>query len=92
MAAVYVADGIIIPEKQYADGKVKVEIAEDACGVSADRADGLMLTSEDYTADGVVVTGDKTFTFGGKNTYYEVDGKPLTLAAGTYENLTVEPA
>ena len=66
MAAVYVADGVIIPEKQYADGKVKVEIAEGASGVSADRADGLMLTSEDYTADGVVVTGDKTFTFGGK--------------------------
>ena len=62
-------------EGEYADGKVKIEVAAGAKGISDSQADGVKLTSGDYGAAGVVVAGNGTFTFGGKESYYEVDGK-----------------
>lgn len=60
---------------EYSDGKVSIQIAPAAAGISPSQADGVKLTSGDYSAAGIVAAGNGTFTFGGKESYYEVDGK-----------------
>jgi hypothetical protein len=73
--------------QEYSDETVMITVAEGAAGVSGHGADGVHLTSGDYSAAGVVVSGDSTFTFGGKKDYYTVGDRQynsvLTFSVST---------
>ena len=73
VAAIKVVDGK--KDAEYEDGKVNIDVAEGAKGVSEAYADGVKMTCGDYDAEGIAVSGDCTFTMGGKESYYEVEGK-----------------
>jgi len=69
--AVYISGGARVADHQYADGKVTLRVADNAPGVDGNRADGILLTSADYEANGIVVA-DGTYQFGGDKDYFTV--------------------
>lgn len=75
---------------EYADDRVKIEVAPGAAGISAEKADGIKMTSGDYGAAGIAVSGGCTYTLGGKESYYEVDGKTYNSILNFRVEETVE--
>lgn len=76
-AVAYITDGATDTAKQYGtDSPVRIETAASAVGVTAAEAVGVKLTSGDYSANGIIVSGAATtYRIGGKSEFYEVDGK-----------------
>ncbi|MGB9661075.1 MAG: S-layer homology domain-containing protein [Moorellaceae bacterium] len=73
-AAVYISGGERISTNEYVytgEYDVDISVADGAYGLSGTRADGVLLTSGDYKATGIVVK-DGEFTFGGEKDYYTV--------------------
>lgn len=70
-AAIYIKKGKQITGSEYSEGKVDIKIAKGANGISGTGVDGLLITSSDYDATGIVVA-DGTFKLGGNKDYYTI--------------------
>jgi hypothetical protein len=81
-AAIYISNGARIEENEYSDDEVIISIAEDAEGISGTAAEGVLLTSSDYEATGIVVS-DGGYQIGGKKDYYTVYSDILKDYIGT---------
>jgi len=70
-AAVYISEGSRQEDKEYVDSTVLITTAKGADGISGSQASGILLTSTDYTATGLVVA-DGSYQLGGDKDYYQV--------------------
>jgi len=69
--AIYISGGARIADNEYDDGATAIRIADGAPGVKGSGAEGVLLTSTAYGANGIVVADGK-FRFGGDEDYYTV--------------------
>lgn len=81
-AGIFISDGKQVPSKEYSNKEVAISVASGAAGVSGSRADGVLLTSNDYGATGVVVANGR-YELGGSKDYYTVYSDPAADYVGT---------
>lgn len=70
-AAVYVKNGVRVNANEYSKNEVTMSTAKGAAGATGSRAEGMLLTSMDYAANGLVLNGG-AYQFGGAKDYYTV--------------------
>jgi len=70
-AAIYIKNGLRKKSKEYKDGRVSITTAPGASGIGTTTLDGLFISSNDYTATGIVIN-DGNYQVGGDKDYYTV--------------------
>ncbi|MGC3983067.1 MAG: hypothetical protein QM808_17575 [Steroidobacteraceae bacterium] len=81
-AAIYISGGVRVTAKEYSANEVSIAVAKGAKGVSGTQADGVLLSSTQYDANGVVVA-DGAYEVGGAKDYYTVYSNPAANYIGT---------
>lgn len=89
-AAIYIKEGAQFSDNEYKDNEVKISVAKEASGISGNSAEGVLLTSTQYSANGVVVS-DGSYTFGGKKDFYTVVPNLDKDYIGTTVSTTLNP-
>lgn len=90
-AAIYIRKGVRSPENEYEGGKVSIAIAEGATGITETAAEGVLLTSSDYTATGLVVA-EGSYKLGGDTDYYTLIPKVENDYLGAEVSSNFDPA
>jgi len=70
-AAIYISEGVRQADKEYGDSTVVITTAKGAEGISGSQASGVLLTSTNYSATGLVLA-DGSYQLGGDKDYYRV--------------------
>ena len=71
MAAIYLKKGSRISENEYKDNSVSITLAEGAPGIGPKATEGILMTSNEYTATGIVVANG-SYKIGGPKDYFTV--------------------
>lgn len=74
-AAIFIKNGARVAENEYDEGIVEVTVAEGAAGVGSEGMDGVLLTSADYNATGIVIAGG-SYKIGGNKDWYTLITNP----------------
>ena len=90
-AAIYIQGGARAAEHEYQDATVDLAIAPGASGISGTAASGILLTSSDYGATGIVVS-DGSYKIGGDEDFYTVIPDLENDYVGTQLAASLDPA
>lgn len=77
--AVYISDGARVTDNEYTDSEV---VIDNPSNINGTTASGVMLSSCDYSATGIVIS-DGSYTFGGDDDNYTVYSDPENNYVGT---------
>ena len=92
-AVIYIQNGLRVPENEYRNKETELVVAEGATGISERGIEGILLTSADYAATGIVVAGG-SYKIGGSQDYFTVIPYPendyvdTKVAPGLYPTST----